>query len=266
MKRYILFFSTLAYSCILAYADYSDRGRFSDLDDNYDSSRGLGFLLFVLAVGAIIVVGAIAKGVWNNHKDSIKEGLGTIAFFAGCILLFLAGKTCSEHRPKDNGHAQPIQHQSSPSPQYGPTHPSNQYTQPQRNNNVYQQPQQPRYRTEYYDERCSQCYGSGSVVCTYCGGKGYIQQICSYCQGEGSKQVYKVVRATIDPSTWEEVDKVYGYESELCTACMGSGRKEVRCTHCNSEYPYGNHLISTYMTCPSCRGQGIFHKSRQVPY
>lgn len=260
MKRCILLLFSVIVSCLCAFADYSSHGRPWDADDNYDSSRGLWFVAFVIIVLIVIGICAFAKHIWDNNKSQVKEGFGIIAFFGGCILLFLAGKTCSEHNHKDNGHVQPLQQPSTPSPQYAPTHPSNQFTQPQRSNNVYQQPQQPRYRTEYYDERCSQCYGSGSVVCTYCGGKGYTSVTCTYCGGRGSKHVRKGGQNFLT-GEWET------YETdEMCSACFGKGVTEQRCSHCNSEYPYGNHLISTYMTCPTCHGQGIFHKTRQVPY
>ncbi|MGM9863528.1 MAG: hypothetical protein ACI305_04610 [Lepagella sp.] len=265
MKRFLSVFISTLCSIEIAFADYSSHGRPWDADDNYDSSHGLWVVLGIIALGVIIFIGAVAKNVWDNHKDSIKEGFGTLVFFGVCILLFLGGKTCSESNKNASDNNVSTHQYVSPSPQtntqiYQPTLPNN--------NNSYnnQRMQQPQFRTEYYDEKCYRCSGTGQIVCPYCSGKGYEKVSCSNCNGRGYKQVYKVVRSTLDPATWEETDKVYGYEDEYCTYCFGTGYKKSRCSHCNSEYPYGNSLISTYITCPECRGQGVFHKSRQVPY
>lgn len=254
MTRILLTIYSLFSTVLWAFADYSDRGRPWDADDNYDSSRGLWFAVGIVIVLIVIGIGAFAKHTWDNHKSQVKDGLGTIALFGGCILLFLAGKTCSESSPKDNGNAinvHQIQQSQTPiqsSPKTAPQH-----------NTTQHQPQL-RYRTEYYDVRCSRCNGSGSVVCTYCGGKGYLTVTCSQCGGKGSFHVKKGGRNFLTDE-WET------YETdEMCVSCFGKGVTETRCNHCNSEYPYGNHLISTYMTCPSCHGQGIYKESRQVPY
>ena len=260
MKRLLVFLYSFVVSVSLAFADYSDHGKPWDADENYDSSHGIWFALLLLGICIIVFVGAAAKHTWDNHKDSIKDGFGIIAFFGGCILLFLAGKACSEQHRKDNGHAVPIRQDYNSSPQNRTTKPSNQNVIPGVNVDEIRRQSQPHYRTEYYDERCSQCNGSGSIVCSYCGGKGFSNVTCSNCSGRGSHHVRKTAQNVFDDS-WDT------YETdEMCMACFGKGSVEKRCIHCNSDYPYGNSLISTYMTCPSCHGQGIFHKSRQVPY
>lgn len=260
MKRLALFIASFALSVGFAFADYSSRGRPWDADDNYDSSSGIWIVLFVIVVGVVVFIGAAAKHTWDNHKNSIKDGLGIVAFFGFCIILFLGGKACSESRSNNSNHAAPVQQINTPSPQYAPAHPSNQQAIPGVNVDELRQQYQPRYRTEYYDERCSQCYGSGSVVCSFCGGKGYTYVTCSSCNGRGAHHVRKTAQNVFDDS-WDT------YETdEMCMACFGKGSVEQRCNHCNSDYPYGNSLISTYMTCPTCHGQGVFHRSRQVPY
>lgn len=255
MKRLVLLVYSLIISACYVFADYSSHGRPWDADDNYDSSRGLWFVIFIICVGIIVFLGAVAKHTWDNHKDSIKEGLGIVAFLGVCVLLFLGGKACSEQNPKsgDNNNATNIQQVQQTQPQ-----------QPVQQNNQQYQPQL-HYRTEYYNETCPTCGGSRFIKCSYCGGKGFVKQACQYCNGQGYKEVYKVVRAEIDPATWQEINPVYGYEKEYCNACFGHGYTEVKCTHCDNNYPYSTVLSSGH-TCSTCQGTGIVERSRQVPY
>lgn len=254
MKRLVLSIASFALSVGFAFADYSSRGRPWDADDNYDSSSGIWIVLFIIVVGVVVFIGAAAKHTWNNHKDSIKEGLGIVAFFGVCILLFLGGKACSEQHTKSNDSGNtPNVHQIQQS------HP--QQTLPQ---NIQYQPQL-RYRTEYYNETCPTCGGSRFIKCSYCGGNGFIKQTCQYCNGQGYKEVYKVVRAEIDPATWQEINPVYGYEKEYCNACFGHGYSELKCTHCDNNYPY-NTVMSSGHICSTCQGTGVVERSRQVSY
>lgn len=170
MKRFALSLASFALSVGYAFADYSSRGRPWDADDNYDSSRGIWVVLFIIVVGVVVFIGAAAKHTWDNHKDSIKEGLGIVAFFAVCILLFLGGKACSEQHPKDNGNAVNVNqiHEKVQQPST-PLHNNSNY--------IYQETpkHQPvlKYRTEEYYETCMDCRGNGVVACRYCnGGKG----------------------------------------------------------------------------------------------
>lgn len=252
MKRLFVLIFIVVSSIGLAFADYSSHGRPWDVDDNYDSSRGLWFVLFIVIVGIIVFLGAVAKNTWDNHKELIKEGLGIVAFFGVCILLFLGGKACSEqHPPNSNSTNTPQTRQVTPQ-------------KPLPQNQKQYQPQL-RYRTEYYNETCPSCGGNRFIVCNYCGGKGFIKQTCQYCNGQGYKEVYKVVRSEIDPATWQEINPVYGYEKEYCNACFGHGYKEVKCTHCDNNYPYNVGMTSGHI-CSTCQGTGVVERSRQVPY
>lgn len=255
MNKKLLLLYTFLLTTVSAFADYSYRGRPSDLYDDYDSSHGLWIAVFILVVLIVVGLGAAGKHAWENHKSSIKEGFGIVAFFGGCVLLFLAGKACSEQHPRDNGHASPVpqQVQSQQSIQD-----LQKQIQPQRQPQLH-------YRTEYYNETCPTCGGSRFIRCRYCDGKGYLKQTCQSCQGHGYREVYKVVSAEIDPATWQEKNPVYGYEKEYCTACFGQGYKEVKCNHCDNDYPYNTVMASGHI-CSTCNGTGVVERSKQVPY
>jgi hypothetical protein len=255
MKHLALFVSSLIIYASYALSDYSSHGRPWDANDNYDSSRELCFVLFIVTVGLIVFLGAVAKHMWDNHKGSIKDSLGIVALFGVCILLFLGGNTCSEHHPKsgDNNNATNIQ-------QVQPSQPQ----QPVPQNNQPYQPQL-RYRTEYYNETYPTCGGSRFIKCSYCSGDGFVKQTCQYCNGQGYKEVYKVVRTEINPATWQKINPKYGYEKEYCNACFGHGHTEAKCTHCDNNYPHNTVLASGH-TCSTCQGTGMVERSRQVPY
>lgn len=263
-KRFLTLISFLI-SAAYAFADYSNHGRPWDASDNYDSSHGIGFALFILAVIVIVAIGAAGKHAWDNHKSSIKEGLGIVAFFGGCILLFLGGKACSESRPKDNGNAVNVQqyHQ-----QYQ-QHPQ-QHSQPIPGvdvNAIQQQNQQRqpqlKFRYEYYYETCSDCYGNGTVNCRYCGGSGWVRSTCQFCNGSGG---HRRVRCTscalnersVSPSSYCIECGNTGYIETSCQRCGGSGYESSICPHCD--------MYEHKMRCPTCSGNGRVKRTRQVSY
>ena len=138
---------------------------------------------------------------------------------------------------------------------------SNKLFTPSSNNNEHKEYSQPRYRTEYYDENCSRCNGTGIVVCSYCNGKGYIMGKCSNCKGKGSIHI-KRRGLNVFSNEWET------YETdEMCVSCLGEGLLKQTCSHCSNDNPSGfiGHN-STYMTCPTCQGRRTFRQSRQVQY
>lgn len=256
MKRLLALCYFVVFWFIQAYADYSDHGRPWDADENYDSSRGIWFVLFIIVIGVVVFIGAVAKHTWDNHKNSIKEGLGIVALFGICILLFLGGKACSEQNHKDNGHSTSVHQQFNPQQNLQDIQ---KQIQPQRQPQLH-------YRTEYYNETCPTCGGSRFIRCQYCDGKGYMKQTCQDCKGHGYKEVYKVVSAEFDPeSPWMHKNPQHGYEQEYCLACFGKGYNEVKCNHCDNDYPY-NTIFASGHTCPTCNGSGVVERSRQVPY
>ncbi len=238
MKRLLLFLYSLIISACYVFADYSSHGRPWDADDNYDSSRGLWFVLFIIAIGIIVFLGAVAKNTWDNHKDSIKDGLGIVAFLGVGILLFLGGKTCSEQQPKDNGN--PVN-----ANRYNPSSPVNN-PQPQ------PQPRQPQPHTEFYYEQCSYCNAKGYVQCSHCNGTGVIPIRCSYCGGSG-----KVER-----------ELMTGFSiQDMCPACQGRGNELKDCAYCSPRFISDFQCtVNGYQNCTHCNGTGQIQRSRTVYY
>lgn len=258
IRKTLTFAVFIMTTVVNAYADYSSHGRPWDADDNYDSSRGLWFLLLLIGGGIIFVICIIARNIWEKHQSDIKEGFKIIAFFGVLILLFFYGKSCSESSSNSNsGHSKSSSSMQSsyPSTQQPSSHsyqPS--YTPPAK---------QLKLRTEYEEVRCDDCGGFGKVTCPYCNGKGLMDVTCEICHGVGSRQVYKVVRSELDPSTWQEINKEYGYENEMCMNCLGSGKKTEFCKHCNSD---ASLFGQTWITCSKCSGHGKTTIAKQVPY
>lgn len=260
MKRLALFISSFFISASYVFAGYSSHGRPWDADDNYDSSRGLWFVLFIIAVGIIVFLGAVAKHTWDNHKDSIKDGLGIVAFLGVCVLLFLGGKTCSEQHPKDNGNAVNVNHIQDK---------IQQTSMPQHNNGNYIYQETPKhqpvlkYRTEEYYETCMDCRGSGVVACRYCNGSGWIKSTCSFCNGTGGRHRVRCTSCilneqSVSPSSYCIECGNTGYVETYCQRCDGSGYESSMCTHCD--------IYNHQMRCTSCNGNGRVSRTRQVPY
>lgn len=257
IKRIFATLFTFCFSTLLSFADYASRGRPWDADDNYDSSRGLWFVFFLIGIGVIVLIGVIAKNTWDNHKDSIKKIFGIVVFVGVMILLFYVGKSCSDA----NHHEFPA------------TYPIQQNPQPVNNNNVIQQynnlkyqqtPPTVHYRTEFYDEICPECEGLGAKICSFCKGKGYVNITCPNCHGEGSEMVNKAV-TDFEPQEVGEVKFKWEKVKESCRRCFGEGYIKEKCTHCDNDYPYPSSR-SSYVTCPNCKGRRVVQKSRQVEY
>lgn len=245
-QRKILLY-TFLFSAIQCFADYSDHGRPWDADDNYDSSHGIWFALFILGIIIVVAIYGFAKHIWENHKSEVKDGFGIVAFFGGCILLFLLGKSCSESRPKDNGNAVNVhqiqQTKQQPAQQYQP------------------QPRQPelRYRTEYYNDICSYCSGTGYITCRFCNGTGHLTANCRECNGKG----YTEFTMWVSGNLYEGGHNVTSHLS--CLKCGGKGTETAPCPHCHLIGTKNNSFINGN-TCSTCNGSGRITKSRQVPY
>ena len=236
MKRIIITCFTLILWALHVFADISDHGRPWDADDNYDSSRGLWFVLFIIVIGIVVFIGAAAKHAWDNYKNSIKDGLGIVAFFGGCILLFLGGKACSEQHPHDNGNAINVHQQYNSTPQT-----------PSKSQQPQQQP-----HTEYYYETCTYCNAKGYVRCSHCNGAGVIPIRCLYCKGTG-----KVERELMTGF----------YIEDMCPACQGRGNELTDCEYCSPRFiPYFQCTVNGYTNCPQCNGTGQVQRSRIVYY
>lgn len=246
-QRKILLY-TFLFSAIQCYADYSDHGRPWDADDNYDSSHGIWFALFILGIIIVVAIYGFAKHTWENHKSEVKDGFGIVAFFGGCILLFVLGKSCSESRPKDNGNAVNV-HQIQQSAQ-----PKNQQnSQPAYTPQIH-------YRTEYYSDVCNYCSGRGYIICNYCKGSGYVQSYCKSCNGTGYSEHQQLVSGNLFDNTPAHYETI----RLTCFSCGGQGVKSESCSHCHL-YHTGSDFIYGY-SCNSCNGSGRITKSRQVPY
>lgn len=238
-------------------ADPAAHGRYSDLDDDYTPSK------FSIAIPLLILLGLCGfflifwlKDVWSKHKDSIQSVLGFIAIIA--VVTFV-GK-CASENSRDT--------QSNSQPQYvQPTNSSHPNSSLQQTPTPVYTPQL-KYRTEYYEERCERCYGSGHVACDKCSGRGYIEMNCSECNGYGYTTVTKYNIEYNDP-----LDFLSGVKSKTpytenmhCFHCHGSGKIRSACPKCGVDNSYGPSMVLFSLTCPSCNGQGILKKSRQVPY
>lgn len=236
MKRLLVFLYSFLVSVSLAFADYSDHGRPWDADENYDSSHGIWFALLILGIGVIVFVGAAAKHTWDNHKDSIKDGLGVVAFLGAGVLLFLGGKACSESHPRDNENAVNVHQQYNSTPQ---SHPQS-------------QPRQQQPHTEYYYETCNFCNGKGYARCSHCNGAGVIALRCSTCGGSGKVQRELMTGFSID---------------DMCPACQGRGSELIDCQYCSPRFIQDFQCtVNGYTNCSHCNGSGQIQHSRTVYY
>lgn len=261
MKRLLASCYVIAFWVLYVFADVYDHGRPWDVDDNYDNNRGIWFVLFIIVIGVIAFIGTAVKHTWDNHKDSIKEGLGIVALFGVFILLFLGGKACSEQYPKDNGNdinVNQIQEKFL------------QTSQPQhiKDNYIYQEPSKDhpvlKYRSEEYYETCMDCQGTGIVSCYYCNGSGWLRSTCSFCDGTGGRHRVRCISCilneqSVSPSSSNCIEcGNTGYVDTYCIRCNGSGYESSMCTHCD--------INKHQMRCNTCNGNGRMTRTRQVPY
>lgn len=256
VMRTLTTLSIFCFSTFLSFADYASRGRPWDAYDNYDSSRGFWLILFLLGIGVIVFIGAIAKYTWENHKDSIKDFFGIVIFLGVIILLFLLGKSCSEANHHESHSTYPIQQNPQPV--------NNNVIQEHNNLNYQQTPSTVHYRTEFYNETCPDCGGLGAKECSFCKGYGYVKTICPSCHGEGFVIVNKAI-PYFGPQEVGDVKYEWEQVKESCGRCLGKGYIKEKCTHCDNDFPFPTGR-SSYVTCPTCKGQGTIQKSRQVEY
>lgn len=239
------------------FADPADHGRYSDLDDDYTPST----LSIVIPILILIGLGGFflffwLKDVWSKNKDSIQSVLGFIAIIA--VVAFV-GKCASENSHQSNTNSQREYSQPSQNPQ------PNSYKQPTQTPSYTPQL---RYRTEYYEDRCERCYGTGHITCDRCNGRGYIEYTCSECNGSGYREVTKYYTEYNDPFDFTSgVKSSTPYQEKLpCFNCHVSGKIRRGCPKCGVDNSFGPSIYSSTITCPYCNGQGILKKSRQVPY
>lgn len=256
--RVFVFTGLLILPFLSALADPADHGRYSDLDDDYTPST------FSIVIPLLILIGLAGiflffwlKDVWSKNKDSIQSVLGFIAIIAAVAFV---GKCASENKQHSNGNSQ---HQYIQQPAQ-----NSQINSIQHKNQTPAHTPQLKYRTEYYEERCELCYGSGHVSCDRCNGRGYIEYNCPECNGSGYRTVTKYNVEYNDPLDFlSGVKSRTPYTEEVpCFNCHVSGRTRSACPKCGVDNSYGSNLYSSTITCPSCKGQGILTKSRQVPY
>lgn len=259
-QQYLRYFISVVFLLLPLFsvlANPSDHGRYSDLSDDYTPSN----ISIVIPLLILIGLGGFflffwLKDVWAKNKESIQSALGIIAFIA--IVAFV-GKCTSENyhnSPKDS--------------QY-------QYVQPTQSSqpNSYKQPiqvpsytPQLKYRTEYYEERCERCYGTGHIACDRCNGRGYVENTCPECKGYGYTTVTKYNIEYNDPLDFMSGVKCKTPYTEkiYCFHCHGSGKVTSSCPKCGVDNSYTPSIILSTITCPSCNGQGIIKRSRHVSY
>ncbi len=240
-----------------AFADPTDHGRFSDLEDDYTQST----LSIVIPILLLIGLGGFflffwLKDVWAKNKESIQSIMVFIAIIAAVAFV---GKCSFEnsHKSQDNS-----QHQYVPPSQLSQP---NSY---QQQHNTPSYTPQLKYRTEYYEERCVRCYGSGYIACDRCNGGGYVEHTCSNCNGYGYTTVTKYDIEYNDPFDFlSGVKSRTPYTEKMyCFHCQGSGKIRSDCPKCGVDNSFGPGIYSSTITCPSCNGQGVLKKSRQVSY
>lgn len=240
-----------------AFADPADHGRYSDLDDNYSPSTFSIIIpiILLLALGGFFLFFWI-KDIWSKNKDSIQSTLGFIAVIA--IVAFV-GKCVSEN---DHGTKNNSLHQYTP-----PTQISNPTSIPNQNSTPICTPPV-KYRTEYYDEICEHCNGTGRITCDKCNGRGYIEKYCPECNGNGYTVITKYNIEYNDP-----LDFLSGVKSKTpytekiyCFHCSGTGRLKSGCPQCGADYTSMPGIFATTIECYFCNGSGTVRRSRQVPY
>ena len=128
-------------------------------------------------------------------------------------------------------------------------------------------------------QKCTQCGGSGTSVCTWCNGNGYMQvsdfqYACNGCGGSGSANClgcngtgYK--RGSSGSNTGDvyipSFDIGGGWQS-TCYTCKGAGK--VTCSSChgtgslgNTQYApdfgFGGDSYQTGQRCYACSGTGM---------
>ncbi len=149
-----------------AFAAPADHGRYSDLYDDYTPSTFsiVVPIILLLALGGLFLFFWL-KDVWSKNKDSIQS---VLRFIATVAVVAFVGKCVSENSHDSKNESS---HQYTPPTQTPIQLRSNQNTTP-----IYTP--QVKYRTEYYNEICEHCNGTGWTICDKCNGRGYIEKYC----------------------------------------------------------------------------------------
>lgn len=255
--RLFVFIAFVLLSFCSAFADLADHGRYSDLDDDYSPST---FSIVVPIIFLLALVGFFLffwlKDVWSKNKDTIQSAFGFIAIIA--VVAFV-GKCVSEnsHDSKSNSSNQ----YSQPTQSSNPVPVSNQNSTPTYTPQV-------KYRTEYFDQNCEYCNGTGRITCDKCNGRGYIETYCSECNGNGYTIITKYNIEYNDPLDFlSGVKNRTPYTEKMyCFHCSGTGRIKSGCPVCGVDYTSMQGFFATTIDCYYCNGSGTVRRSRQVPY
>lgn len=255
-KLKVLLCTLFCLSSLFAWADPAAHGRYSDLVDDYEPST----LSIVIPIILLVGLGGLflyfwLKDFWSKNKDGIQSVLGFIAVIA--VVAFV-GKCSSESNKSSNQSSN-----SSPSQYTSPTQ-QQQHSQPQN----YAPVRQLRYRTEYYDETCDRCHGTGRVTCDRCGGRGYVEVYCQECNGQGYTTETRYDIEYNDP-----LDFMSGVKSRTpytekmyCFHCGGTGKLRSGCPKCGIDNSSTQGMFATTISCQACNGNGTIQRSLQVPY
>lgn len=266
MKRIslIFFFFFIFLQC---FADYSARGRSSDLPGHHDSPLEYVFM----GIGGLILLAFI--GIWIyykvvDNKEKIADGCGTI--FAGLFIfaIILGIGKCGEsiHDNKKNNEKNNTQIQVEEKPHSNPLPSSNAPVAPS-----YKPQPQLKYRTVEYYTTCFYCNGSGRIICPKCKGSGSIKHTCNSCGGRGEYGHFKCIYCNGKGYT----EDVYlnsgrhscftcggtGYTTNVCMTCHGNGNQTDICDF--DSYMYNK---THYITCEHCNGHGQIRQTRQESY
>ena len=272
MKNRFIIIIGLLMSHIVAFAQYTDRGRPTDLPGHSSSDGFIGGIFIVLAIIALLIIG----GIWiyskiQENKESINKGcgeaIGGLILVGGVFFLAFILKTCNEAiKDSSNSKQENIE---KPNNTYQNGNSSN--NEKTLNNTYTPPPKQLKYRYVEYYENCSYCYGRGEIACARCNGTGKIKykcpkcngrgdfgySICSYCHGQGKtgSGYYAENLCLLCGGN--------GKTKETCYDCFGTGYQSDDCVPGDIEISFSQHH---YFKCSHCNGQGTVRQVRQESY
>ena len=118
------------------------------------------------------------------------------------------------------------------------------------------------------DTDCTECGGTGHVVCITCKGTGSMslggtKTRCAICKGTGYTKCAACNGSGIDasvssPYTLEEIMDEINYEPADCPICGGTGKGD--CPYCENGYRIDDYRRGTKTRCSICNGTGQYCK------